>query len=171
MIEYEAIDRAEYAIIEMAIADVKRASSGGAKLGAFILAACVIDYLSCLYAGEDGGGKGYRDFIDRFFDDKRYNSSDLWASIRNGLVHNYTVKGGRYFYVDNAPEKHFATTEDGQITLLNLENFISDVELAAKKYFELVESDPDIKAKLVKRIDDIGIMTIATIKIPKEVSS
>lgn len=171
MDDVEAIERTEFAIIDMAIGDVKRATAGEARLGAFILAACIIDYLSCLYAGADGGGEGYRAFIREFFDDKRYNPEDFWTSIRNGLVHNYTVKGGRYFYVDGAPEKHFATTEDGRITLLNLESFTADLERAAESYFGRVKSDDQVRARLIKRISDVGIMTVAIVKIPNRESS
>jgi len=153
------VERAKHAILNMALGDVKKASAGGAKMGAFILAACVIDYLACLYAGHDSNATIFRDFVRQFFDDKRYDPDDLWDAIRCKLLHSYTVKEGKYAYTDNNPQLHFKQDKSGR-TYINLEDFVSAVERAAHNYFALVECDPQVRCRLIKRIKSVGILTV-----------
>jgi hypothetical protein len=47
----EIIKRIKNSLSQLAFADVKKASDGGAKMGAFILASCFIDYLAGFYYG------------------------------------------------------------------------------------------------------------------------
>ncbi|MCL6519631.1 MAG: hypothetical protein K6T99_07325 [Armatimonadetes bacterium] len=159
MDEQEIVARARHAIIDMALGDVRKASAGGAKMGAFILAACVIDYLTCLYAGHDSNASLFREFVARFFDDKRYDPNDLWDAIRCKLLHSYTVKDGRYAYTDGNPQLHFKQDKSGRIHI-NLEDFISAVERAAENYFALVECDSEVRKRMVGRIKRVGILTV-----------
>ncbi len=155
----EAIERAKTAIMNLAIGNMRKSAAGGANLGAFILGSCIIDYLSCLYAGKDVGGDGYREFVSRFFEDKRYDPRDLWTSIRCGLVHKFAVEDGRFAYTHNEPHLHFKTDKSGR-TYLNLEQFMDDIEAAARRFFEAVDADPEIRAHVVKRVTKVGIMRV-----------
>lgn len=159
MTDEEAVDRAKSAIMDLAIVNMRKAAAGGANLGAFILGSCIIDYLSCLYAGKDVGGDGYREFVGRFFEDKRYDPRDLWTSIRCGLVHKFAVEDSRYAYTHNEPNLHFKTDKTGR-TFLNLEQFMDDIESAARRFFELADSDPTIRGHVVYRVTKVGIMRV-----------
>lgn len=150
-----------HSLHDMAFLDIKRASQGNAKMGAFILASCYIDYLSGFRYGKNTKGLDYVRFVREYFNDK-YDASKLYQDLRCKLVHNYS-EGGSYAFTDNHPELHNIKTSDGRI-MLNLENFVDDIETVLKKYFEELRTD-DEKFKLAQnRYNRLGILTIMPLK-------
>lgn len=149
-----------HSLHDMAFLDIKRASEGNAKMGAFILASCYIDYLSGFRYGKNTKGLDYVKFVKEYFAD-RYDASKLYQDLRCKLVHNYS-EGGSYAFTDNHPERHNFKISDGRI-MLNLENFLDDIEGVLKKYFEELKTDEE-KFKLAQnRYNKLGILTIVAI--------
>ena len=121
-----------------AFLDIKKASSGNARMGAFILASCFIDYMAGFVCGRKATGKDYKDFVSHYLP-PMYNRSKLYKDLRCELVHNYS-EGGSYWFKDNNPELH-GKVIDGR-TIVNLENFIGDLENAFNKLMEDIQTDP-----------------------------
>jgi len=126
-------------LIDMAWADIEKASAGGSKMGAFILCSCYIDYLAGFRFGKPGTGTEYKKFIEIYL--QNYNPETIYTDMRCGIVHNYT-EGGSYVFVHSLPNFHFYNPGGIGKTTLNLENFMADIKQAAETYLgELSESD------------------------------
>jgi len=127
----------------------------------FILAHCAILSLSGFYAGtKDTSGSTYRKFVADFFP-SGYDARALWKDLRNSLIHAYTLTS-TYILAHRHPEKHLQqekkvkserTGKLADLTYLNLENFLDDLQQAASSYFEKVETDPELVNKLSTRHD------------------
>ena len=138
----DVVNEVKRALRDWALGDVKAAMGCGAKVGAFILSSCLIDYAASYYSefqGKRETGRRYIDFVGRFM--PSYDAKGLYQSLRNKLVHNYS-EGGKYFMADGEKAgKHLA--EIGGKTLLNLEDFVRDVEVALDEYLHALESDAE----------------------------
>jgi hypothetical protein len=133
--------------------DIKRASSGGSKIGAFILASCFIDYMAGFLCGRKTKSKDYKRFVCCYL--PAYDSEKLYKDLRCKLVHNYS-EGGSYWLKYNQPELHGHTMDNR--TIVNLENFIDDLERAFHKFAKDIELDPSIKQKAIERYKSIGVL-------------
>ena len=164
-IDYSKIDKDKFrqllwrSLHDMAFLDIKRASDGKSKMGAFILASCFIEYLAGFRYGKETTGHDYKNFVRNYMD--YYSPDKLYKDLRCKLVHNYS-EGGSYTFVDDRRDLHFKKTQDKK-QILNLENFISDIEAALHTYF--IEFDEEEKNgplfKLaVDRLFKIGILGI-----------
>jgi hypothetical protein len=151
------IDSLWHSLHDMAFLDIKRASEGKSKMGAFILASCIIDYLAGFRYGKHTKGLDYVRFAKYYLNDD-YDASKLYQDLRCKLVHNYS-EGGSYAFTDNHPELHKVKISDGRI-MLNLEDFVSDVENAMNKYFDELRSDDELFKLAQTRYDKLGILTI-----------
>ncbi|MGD0275411.1 MAG: hypothetical protein ABSB79_05065 [Syntrophales bacterium] len=121
----------------------------------FILMSCAIDYLAGFWWGESTEGglgrKAYTRFIDRYFiPRKRYNSQGIYDSLRNGLVHMFTIKKSLYELTFHEPENHLTVGKHGYI-ILNASNFRDDLFAAANRYFNEVEITPELLDKAFER--------------------
>jgi hypothetical protein len=150
-----------HSIHDMAFLDIKRASDGKSKMGAFILASCFIDYLAGFRYGKNTKGLDYVRFAKIYLNGK-YDASKLYQDLRCKLVHNYS-EGGSYAFTDNHPELHNTKTSDGRI-MINLENFISDIENVMNTYFNELKTDDEIFRLAQARYDKLGILTIIELK-------
>lgn len=159
MNDEEIIKFVKRQLSEWAFEDIKRASNGGSKMGAFILASCLIDYLACFRFNKESSGKIYKKYCQIYM--PAYNSEDLYVAFRCKLVHNYT-EGGKYAFTDNKPMLHLALQQNGQI-LLNLENFLIDIEDGMHKFFEEIEDDKMLKERMVKRYKKVGLLGLVNI--------
>lgn len=75
---------------------------------AFVWLTCAIDWAAGFWWGKptiekDAKGriknenkKCYTGFINEYFTKDMYDADGLWDSLRNGLVHMYTIKGAKY---------------------------------------------------------------------------
>jgi hypothetical protein len=122
-------------------------------MGAFILASCYIDYLSCYYFNCESTKEHYIDFVNEFLEG--YNGKDLYEALRCKLVHNYT-EGGRYGFIHDKPDLHLK--KRGNKTIINLNNFISDIERAKDKYFKLIDRKEKYRSRLISRYKKVGIL-------------
>lgn len=126
----------------------------------FILSHCAILSLSGFYAGaKNTNGNTYRKFVADFFP-SQYDPEKLWRALRNSMIHAYTLIS-TYILSYEHPEEHFKmmrvrserTGKLVDLTFLNLENFLIDLEQAVHSYFERVETESDLMTKLCKRYD------------------
>lgn len=132
----------------------------------FIVMACAIDYLAGFWWGQSTSGsvtRAYTGFIDTYFPTGRYDANGLYDSLRNGLVHMFTIKGKKYALTHNNPHLHLKTDTVGQI-VLNASDFRDDLVAARDKYFDEVETNPGLLDKLVIRINRDGILGEETIQ-------
>jgi len=144
---------------DMAVGDIKRAFSGGAKVGAFILTFVAIDCLTTWYVGHDSKGKDLENFIEEFFPEKyKTLAKDFYRYLRCGLVHNYSTKTDKYALTDGCSAAHLKTS-DGTI-VLNWESFFSDFLAARDRYYEEVRQSTELQHLLRERIDKQGMLQV-----------
>ena len=146
-----------------ALGDIKRASSGGCKLGAFILSSCLIDAMAGFVKGQDTIRKDYINFVTRYM--PAYDGNKLYYDLRCKLVHSYSV-GGSYIFLDAKPEHHMKIS--GTKIIINLENFVSDVENALKKFCKRLQNpyETQLRLKALKRLDNNGIVGVVELNMP-----
>lgn len=145
-----------HSLHDMAFLDIKRASSGKSKMGAFILSSCFIEYLAGFRYGKETSGNDYKNLVKNYL--PQYNKDKLYKDLRCKLVHNYS-EGGSYLFTDNNASLHGKPTTDNKI-VLNLENFIDDIESALNTYFEEIKSNEDLFKHAIKRYKKLGILGI-----------
>jgi hypothetical protein len=141
-------------------------SSDDALIG-FILMTCAIDYLSGFWYGESTKGKIhqiYTGFIDKYFPIGRYDSQGLYDSLRNGLVHLFTIKGTKYGLTHNNPKFHLSRASNGQI-ILDAGSFRDDLVIARDTYFDEVEKHPELLGRLLERYQRDGFLTTGELRI------
>lgn len=154
----------KHALYDMAFQDIKRASAGGSKIGAFILASCFIDYMAGFVCGRQTTARDYEDFFRNYLP-SIYNPSMLYKDLRCKLVHNYS-EGGSYWFTDNNSHLH-GQTSNGR-TVINLENFIDDLENAFDKVLGQIQSDPSKNQKAIHRYNSIGLLCVGGLA-PKKI--
>lgn len=155
------INHIKFALYNMAFLDIKRASVGKSKMGAFILAGCFIDYMAGFIAGRETTNKDYKQFV-RDYLPPLYDPEKLYKDLRCKLVHNYS-EGGSYVFVDASPKLH-GQKINGKL-VINLENFIDDLELALRKMLMDLDTNSVKQKMAVDRYDKIGLLGIGQIAI------
>ena len=129
--------------------------------------ACAIDYMAGFWWGKSTKNRNkaaYIGFIDTYFPPGRYESKALYDSLRNGLVHMFTVQGMKYALTHNHPEFHLSIDQGNQI-ILNAADFRDDLLAAKQRYFAEVEIKPELMDKLLERYRRDGFMGLCAIQI------
>ncbi len=132
---------------------------------AFIWITCAVDWLAGFWFGTDTKNqvkKAYTGFIDQYFPSNTYNSNELYDSLRNGLVHMFTIKSKQYALTHQNPNLHLQKTSNGQV-ILNLESFFSDVVSAKNEFFNDVEHSPEMLDKFIERYEREGFLNLIPI--------
>ena len=134
----------------------------------FIFMACAIDYLAGFWWGgstEREGKKAYVGFIREYFPQGRYDPEGLYDSLRNGLVHMFTIKGRKYALTHNNPQPHLEVDKRDQI-ILNAGDFARDLHEAAEKYFDAAAANTDLAAKAYERFNRDGFLGASPLEMP-----
>jgi hypothetical protein len=131
----------------------------------FILMACAVDYLSGFWSGKSSK-RAYTDFIDQYFPKGRYDATGVYDSLRNGLVHMFTIKNKKYALTHNNPQLHLTVNANRQI-VLNAGDLRDDLRAAKEHYFNDVESRPDLLDRLFARYSREGFLDLAS-SVPTE---
>lgn len=155
----------------MALGEIRAAcrpsdKEGGAKMAGFLLGFCFIDAVAGFHAGrteEMKGviGKHFIGFVRAYL--PHYDAEALYRDLRSGLVHSYSI-GQTYVFTDlERVGKHLERkmTGFGERILLNLEDFVSDLEKTYHALCDDIRTDPEQFAKAKARYDSIGLMTVA----------
>jgi hypothetical protein len=151
-----------------ALGDIKKASLGGSKLGAFILSSCLIEAIAGFIKGQDTTGNDYKNFVTNYL--PAYDGDKLYKDLRCKLVHSYS-EGGSYFFIDAKREHHMQA--HGSKMIINLENFVFDVENALERFCAQLQNplESQLRQKAVRRFDDNGIIRVFVTTIPNAGSS
>jgi len=148
--------------------DVVRAARGRCKLGAFILASCLIDHLAYFYSPignkNSGSGPRFKSFVSVYL--RRYNDKKLYKALRCHLVHNYS-EGGSYLFTHDRPNLHLQRDSKSGKSFVNLEDFLGEIQAAMVQFFDDAKRggtakgnsgrDVNIRDNIVKRFSDTGI--------------
>lgn len=86
------------------------------------------------------------DSLMRIFYLAEYDSKGLYDSLRNGLVHMFTIKGVKYALTHNHSDLHLKSDGNGQI-ILNASDFRDDLTVAKQHYFYDAETKPPLLDK------------------------
>lgn len=143
------------------------APSQNALIG-FIFMACAIDYLAGFWWGrstKDQVKAAYTGFITEYFPKGRYDAYGLYDSLRNGLIHMFTLRGKKYVLTHNNTHRHLKSDPFGRI-ILNAEDFRDDLAEAKEQYFRDVEGKPDLLDKLLERYRRDGFLDLSPLEIP-----
>lgn len=154
--EPAAVAHIKHALYDMAFLDIKRASAGNSKMGAFILASCFIEYMAGFACGRETRKKDYESFV-RHYLPPIYNPTKLYADLRCKLVHNYS-EGGSYWLTYDHPKLHGITEHNR--TFINLENFVDDLDSALRELMNEIESDLSAQQRAANRYKSIGLLCV-----------
>ncbi len=151
--------------------DLRKAQRGGVQLGLISLTVVAIETLSGFYVGKEACRCTFESFVKRYMPKKYADyAQDLYACIRNGLLHDTIVKkvGGRTFYLTGKKgERHLETAEDGSGGVyLNRESFAEDFLKAAESYFADLERDTCLQENARKRIDKASYLVVGEVPPP-----
>ncbi len=149
------IDEFEAYVDQQIIAEIQKTIDNEMGAAAYILISCAIDCLASFWCGRDSKEKGYRDFIDKFFDG--YDADYLYKDLRCRLVHNYTL-GENLIMCWGEANIHKSLTAEGK-TVINLEQFFVDFKQAKSLYFCQLRFDSDLQVKLANRWYEVGILS------------
>lgn len=155
----EEYDKIKTGLQDMHLGDIGRASQGGSKMGAFILGSCLIDAIAGFYTGEDTNRTSYKAIVEKYFN--RYDPENLYTDLRCKLVHSYS-EGGSYLFTHGNSEVHMTQHSSGK-TIINLENFISDLEKGLEAYLiDLSDNKDGLQTKATDRLNSNGILEVIT---------
>lgn len=150
----KVFNKVKRSLIDWDFKDINLAINGGAKRGAFILASCFIDHLSCYYSGEESTGQNYKCFVRDFL--PQYDAEELYKDIRCKLVHNYSL-GNNYSLTHHNCKYHMKKDSNNR-TMLNLRSFINEIRKARDTYFEKLVNDDGLKIKFAKWYKTGGVL-------------
>jgi hypothetical protein len=128
----------------------------------FVFMSCSIDYLSGFWWGENRETgmvrQAYVGFINEYFRPRGlYNAKGIYDSLRNGLVHLFTIRNKMYELTFDQPERHLTISPNGYI-ILNADSFRKDLIDAANRYFDEVEKKPQLLDKAFQRYERDGFI-------------
>ena len=155
------LNHIKFALYDMAFGGIKQASAGGSKMGAFILSSCFIDYMAGFVCGKQSTGKDYKNFVKQYLPSE-YDPEKLYTDLRCMVVHNYS-EGGSYIFTDNKSQLH--GKEFSGRMIVNLENFIDDLESSLNRFLQELESDVEKRKKAIERYNSIGLLGIGSLEI------
>ncbi len=129
----------------------------------FVFMSCCIDYLSGFWWGESMeigmSRQAYVGFINTYFRPRGlYNAKGIYDSLRNGLVHQFTIKNKMYELTFDEPERHL-TVSHNRFIVLNAVSFCNDLIDAANRYFDEVEKNPRLLDKAFQRYERDGFIS------------
>ena len=135
-----------------ALNDIKKiiAADKRTLLASFILCSCFIEQVSGFrYAKvEHKTGKDmFKSFIKEYMP-SAYDPIKLREDLRNKLVHNYSL-GSTYSLVEKMPDIHLKPL--GNRIVINIENFVAELEEAFNKYVAHLKSDVTLQANAIKQ--------------------
>lgn len=158
--------RFEIWVISPARAMISHPNGG---MPAFVWLACAIDWVAGFWWGKSTVKKNekgrtvksenkkcYISFINEYFPGDKYDANELWDSLRNGLIHLYTIKNAKYALTHGHRDSHLQL-QNGYV-LLNVENFFDDFVFAVNQYFSAVENDEILFKKFIERFERDGFL-------------
>ena len=160
-----------------ALGDIKKIEKNGMPIAAMILSACFIDQVSgFIYDKSKSGQKNCTDRSKKFVREylnkvsfKPYDEEDLIKLLRNNLVHNYSVSDRnkphhkRYVLSFDNPSIHLHA--EGDIVVINIEAFISDLEKSFVIYKAQLLDDLPFQKNAIVHFDEYGILKFKEVQL------
>lgn len=147
---YHVID----SLKNIALSDIRKVSSEDNVLASFILCSCFIDQVSGFRYNQDAVKSRYQKFVGEYL--PNYNPKKLYEDLRNKLVHNYSL-GDTYSLTRLSPQLHLKIV--GVRIIINLENFISELEDAFTRYEDDLKSNSQAKSNALTWFERFNILT------------
>lgn len=158
--EIEGIDRITTALRDYALGDIKKIMMGDNVLASFILCSCFIEQMATYrYGTQNVGHPEFKRFIDEYL--VGYDSKLLRTDLRNKLVHNYSL-GETYSLTMQSRDAHLKDAMNGTI-ILNLENFIEDLERALHRFLNQLVTEPIVRSLAFKVLSKNHIVGMSSI--------
>lgn len=148
------IDEFEKYFEDKVLSEIQISIEIGLQTAPYILISCAIDFLVTFWAGKESSKNHYKKFVEIYFDG--YNGENLYKELRCRLVHNHTV-GEKTIICWDEPDIHRQTLQ-GEIFVLNLEQFYNDFLQAVNKYFSDLRTKPDLKNNHINRFHEMGVL-------------
>ena len=128
----------------------------------FVFMSCSIDYLSGFWWGDTREmgmvRQAYVGFINEYFRPRGlYNAKGIYDSLRNGLVHLFTIKNSIYELTFDEPQRHLTISHNGFI-VLDAGSFRNDLINAASLYFDELKKNPQLLDKAFQRYERDGFI-------------
>jgi len=141
------------------LGDIKKARNANSNIGAFILCSCFIDHLSRYryYNSIKTDKDRFVAFANHYLPSFTGNGTDLYYSLRSALVHNYSTKG-HYLLAWGERSIHLKKMDDNRI-YIDLDELITELELALNKYWAELLADPVIQRLAIAHYDAYPIIT------------
>jgi hypothetical protein len=129
----------------------------------FVFMSCSIDYLSGFWWGESREigmvRQAYVGFINEYFRPRGvYNAKGIYDSLRNGLVHQFTIKNKMYELTFDEPQRHLTVNNNNNYIVLNAGSFRNDLIDAANLYFNEIKKSPQLLDKAFQRYERDGFI-------------
>ena len=157
--EDDIISEILYSFEKYNLRDIKEINSTKQELeftiAVFILCSCIIDHLSGFRYATDRVKYRYIKFVQEYL--PQYDAEELNNDLRNRLVHNYSL-GGYYALTRSKPQGSFKIPK---YKILNLDDFIIDLENCLKRYRVEVQTDPQIRHNALQWYDKYKIIKLA----------
>jgi hypothetical protein len=164
--EKEKIDIIFHSLETYALGDIKFLQQNGKPIAAFILCTCFIEQVSHFVYGPGGRSKDKAvDFINEFLNEgknTKYSATELVDILRNKLVHNYSLSDARnprikrYALNYDNPKTHLHVEDN--LTYVNIDCFIGDIESALLLYKERLQKDPLLIRNAINQFNQHGIL-------------
>jgi len=117
---------------------------------AFVGIVSAMDTLAGLYAPAEGTGQRFKGFVSRFCPPGlRERSEALWR-FRNLMIH--AANPGPFALVSGQSSLHL--TPNGEVTVLNAQDFYAALIFASQAYFSALATDPVLAVNFQRRLQD-----------------
>ena len=132
--------------------------------GAFLSFICVLtgtEALGGFLGPDEGNGRRFKDFVERFFPNSlKAEASDLWK-LRNAIVHGFSPQP--YVLTHHNGHLHLAR-QQGTLTL-NAEDFYAALVSASRRYFDELRRDRSLQEAFLKRAEDpeTGVLVVGPV--------
>lgn len=157
MTEDEIINQIEHSLRNYDLRDIKLISKQDTVIASFILCSCFIEHLCTFRYGmpKQIGWEEFSNLVKEYL--PKYDAEKLREDLRNKLVHHYSL-GETYGLVMGYPNLHLQNKAPNQ-KLLNLENFINDLEDAFNSYItDLRNNKGNLRQLAVNAFEKVKII-------------
>lgn len=144
MTDEQIIDQIIHSLKNYNLRDIKKIAQMDTVLASFTLCSCFVEQMSGFrYAKvkHKTGNEMFKSFVKDYL--SQYDPSKLREDLRNRLVHNYSL-GETYSLTMRSNDYHLKPDKNGRL-ILNLENFIDDIDGAFTKWNGELRTNDDVR--------------------------
>ncbi len=164
--EKQVIDIIFHSLKTYAFGDIKFLLESKKPIAAFILCTCFLEQISHFVYGPNRRNKDKAiDFINEYLNEGKnikYAANELVDILRNKLVHNYSLSDKRnpnikrYALNYDNPKTHLHN--ENNVTYVNIDCFVKDIEAALLLYQIRIEKEPRLIKNALNQFNQHGIL-------------